>query len=212
MFIPAWLDGQHYQRRRGTFHSGSMAVASQEGSSSRPHLRSSWLKCSASVQCGGAACWRGGRRGWWRRVVGEEEEVGEAGDVVVPDGSGSSLRAAPVFAANGSPMGGSSPPPSLLHPLLLRRIGVGVPGRSPGAARVGRAPGVSAAASYSCGQRGCTWMVGMRWGTRGAPRRRGHGQRAALWLWQSANGVKMEDDDDDVSVTSAWAPLGSARR
>jgi hypothetical protein len=33
--------------------------------------------------------------------------------------------AAPVFAANGSPTGGSTPPPSLLHSLLLRRVGVG---------------------------------------------------------------------------------------
>jgi hypothetical protein len=89
---------------------------------------------------------------------------------------------------------------------------VGGQGRSPGAARVGRAPGVSAAASYSCGRCGGTWTAGMRWGTRGASRRRGHGRRAALWLWPSAKGVKMEDDDDDVGVTSAWAPPGSARR
>jgi hypothetical protein len=40
-------------------------------------------------------------------------------------------RAAPVFAANGSPAGGSSPPASLLHSLLLRQNGVGGQGQLP---------------------------------------------------------------------------------
>jgi hypothetical protein len=40
-------------------------------------------------------------------------------------------RAAPVFAADGSPAGGSSPPPSLLHPFLLRRNGMGGQGQLP---------------------------------------------------------------------------------
>jgi hypothetical protein len=40
-------------------------------------------------------------------------------------------RAAPVFAANGSPAGGSYPPPSLLHSLLFRWNGVGGQGQLP---------------------------------------------------------------------------------
>jgi hypothetical protein len=47
--IPAWHEGRHHQRRRGAFHSGSMAGQPQEGSSVRPHLCGYWPKCRASV-------------------------------------------------------------------------------------------------------------------------------------------------------------------
>jgi hypothetical protein len=86
--LARWPASPAAARRRGAFTPARWPWRPQEGSSNRPHLLGSWPKCSASVKCGGAACRRGGRRSRRRRVVGEEEEVG---DVVVPDGSGSSL-------------------------------------------------------------------------------------------------------------------------
>jgi hypothetical protein len=130
-------------RRRGAsaFLLGSMAGVSTRGKqrSSSPLWLLAEVQCVGVVRrCGlparrkkrqvaarrrGRRGSRGSRRSWRRRVR------------LLP-------QAAPVFAANGSPTGGSTPPPSLLHSLLLRRVGVGGQGgNSPGAARVGSSPG-----------------------------------------------------------------------
>jgi hypothetical protein len=147
--IPAWHEGRHHQRRCGgaehrAFHLGSMAGATTRGEKRLSSPLWPLAEVQASVQSGGAACPRGGRRGRRRRVVGEVEEAGE---VVVPGGSGSShgrlrssRRSALPRAAPISPS-----PPSLL--LLLRRVGGGQGSDfPPEAARVGSSPGGSTVA------------------------------------------------------------------
>jgi hypothetical protein len=80
-------------------------------------------------------------------------------------------RAAPVFAANGSPTGGSTPPPSLLHSLLLRRVGVGGQGATPlGWLGLGVPLGLGGGLSRAA-RRGTSGRPGCA-GARGTPRRR----------------------------------------
>jgi hypothetical protein len=79
----------------------------------------------------------------------------------------------------------------------------------PEAARVGSAPGVVAAASYSSGPRGVRGRPRSA-GGRGA-RRDGEAMTGAtaLWLWPSAKAIKIGDDDGDVSVTPSCRSAGS---
>jgi hypothetical protein len=145
-FVPAWHEGRHHQRRRGALrvpprlegrgiHMGSETVVltllatgrSADVGEVRWRGSSAGRKAKATRRRGSRGS-RGSRRSRRRRVR------------LLP-------RAAPVFAADGSPTGGSTPPPPLFHSLLLRRIGVcGQGGNSPGVARVGSSPGGSAAA------------------------------------------------------------------
>jgi hypothetical protein len=142
--MPAWHEGRHHQRRRGAFHSGSMAGVSTRGKqrSSSPLWLLDEVQCIGVVRrCGLPA--RGKKRKAATRRQGSRGSRGCSHSWrvrLLP-------RAAPVFAANGSPTGGSSPPPSLLHSLLLRRNGVGGQGQlpwgqdDPGAGPAGQRPG-----------------------------------------------------------------------
>jgi hypothetical protein len=161
----------------------------------------------------GGVRWRGSSAGRkTKTTAGDDVEVVEAG-ALEDGGSGSShgrLRSSRRTVFPRAPSNPSFSPLTSPSPPASRWAVRGVDSLPPPeASRVGRAPGVSAAASYSCGRRGGTWTAGMHWGTRGAPRRQGQGRRAALWLWPSAKVVKKEDDDDDVGVTPAWRSVGS---
>jgi hypothetical protein len=98
-------------------------------------------------------------------------------------------RAASVFAAYGSTVGGSSPPLLLLlHPLLLRRTVWAVKGGSPGAARVwGSLPGSAAALNRAArlGTHGWPGYAGGR-GARHDGEARGRRAAFALGVSQSA--------------------------
>jgi hypothetical protein len=72
----------------------------------------------------------------------------------------------------------------------LRVCGQGI--ESPKAARVGRALGVAAVASYSDGQRGGTWTVGMRRMVAGRVATAAMTGTAALWRRSSAKAVKRK--------------------
>jgi hypothetical protein len=142
--VPAWLDGRHHQRRRGgaerrAFRLGSMAVASTSGEK----RVSSPLWPLAEVERGGEVRRRGlPARKKTRAAARRRGGRGSSGSRhswrvrLLP-------RAAPVFAAYGSPAGGSSPPfLLLLHPFSsggrcgrsgavpLVRLGFGAPSRA----------------------------------------------------------------------------------
>jgi hypothetical protein len=50
-------------------------------------------------------------------------------------------------------------------------------------------------------------MARMHGESRGAPRRPGHGRRAALWPFVVSQRGKREDDDDDVGVMQSGPHL-----
>jgi hypothetical protein len=186
IFNPAWLDNRHHQRRRR----GGVVRATRSPSARRPGRPQRAGECSSSpwwpwaivqalVKRGGAARRRGGRR---RRRWCDGVEVVEAVEAGALDdgGSGSShgrlrssRRTALPWAAPIPP----SPPFTSPSPPTSRRADRGVD--SPEAARVGRSPGVSAAAliaaggAGACGRPGCAGGRGARRdgeATAGAPR------------------------------------------
>jgi hypothetical protein len=108
-------------------------------------------------------------------------------------------RAAPVFAADGSPTDGSSPPPSPFTPLLLRRVGVsGLGSNSPEAARVGSCLG-GLGGGLNSGAARDTRTAGMRRGSVGHAATVRPAAGAPLSLWASA---KVGGRGDEVA--SAW--------
>jgi hypothetical protein len=128
-----------------------MAVASTGEKKRRPHL------CGAVTRKEAALVGEAGRR----RGEEEAEEAGGRRRAWLP-------RVRPLLVGgSGFAAGGAAPGASvllLLSPFSfssgLRVGGQGI--ESPEAARVGRAMGVAAAASYSGGSAGCTWTAWMR--------------------------------------------------
>jgi hypothetical protein len=147
------------------------------------------------VKKGGATRRRGGRRQWRDDVEAVEASALDDGGTGSSHGRLRSSRrtACPRVASNPS-----------FSPHFSFSSGVQVCGQgvdSPEAARVRRAPGVAAAASYSGGPHGVRgWLRSTR--GRGAHH---DGETmtgaAALWLWPSAKAIKIGDDDGDVGVT-----------
>jgi hypothetical protein len=111
-----------------------------------------------------------------------------------------------LAGGSGFEAGGAAPGASVLLLLFpfsfssgLRVGGLGI--ESTEAARVGRAMGVAAVASYSGGSAGCTWTAGMRRKAAGCVATAAMTGAAALWPFDVSQRGKREDDDDDVGVT-----------